>query len=197
MPCLAAPTVFSFPPPRATLPPVRFAPALLLCLTGCLSAEGFPSDPAPLSRPLVRTGNAWADCYRRFQPGEDPAADLARLGEACAAPGGLHPLGAVHEGAEQGAGDPPERFLFRARRGCYRAFALGGPGVVDLDLAVYDPQGQLAGGDVSRDRWPVVPPRGPLCVEKDGVYTVAVAVARGRGDYLLQIWGTDHELAHP
>jgi hypothetical protein len=180
------PPLFSFSPPRATLPPVRFAPGILICLVACAPAELFPDSPAPLQR----TGNAWADCYRRFQPGGDPTADLARLGEACAAPGGLHPLGAVHEGAEQGAGDPPERFLFRARRGCYRAFALGGPGVVDLDLAVYDPQGKLAGGDVSRDRWPVVPPRGPLCVERDGIYTVAVAVARGRGDYLLQIWGT-------
>ncbi len=89
----------------------------------------------------------------------------------------------------QGEGDPPERFLFRARRGCYRAFALGGPGVVDLDVAMYDPQGRLAAGDVSRDCWPVVPPRGPLCVESDGVYTVTVAVARGRGDFLLQMWG--------
>ncbi len=185
-PRLAGPILFSFVPPRATLPPVRFAPGLLICLVACAPAELFPDAPPP----LLRTGNAWADCYRRFQPGEDPAADLARLGEACAAPGGLHPLGAVHQGAEQGASDPPERFLFRARRGCYRAFALGGPGVVDLDLAVYDPQGKLAGGDVSRDRWPVVPPRGPLCVEKDGVYTIAVAVARGRGDYVLQIWGT-------
>jgi hypothetical protein len=173
-------------------PAVRFAPGILICLAGCLPA-GILHDGDRDGRPLARTGNAWADCYRRFQPGDDPAADLARLGEACAAPGGLHPVGALHEGAEQGPGDPPERFAFRARRGCYRAFALGGPGVVDLDVAVYDPQGRLAGGDVSRDRWPVVPPRGPLCVESSGVYTVAVAVARGRGDYLLQMWGTAKE----
>ena len=65
------------------------------------------------------------------------------------------------------------------------------PGVTDLDLAVYDPDGHIAGGDVSRDRWPVVPPRGPLCVEQEGVYTLAVSVARGRGDYVLEIWGTE------
>jgi hypothetical protein len=165
---------------------VRLAHALLIGLTCCLPAPfASPDNPAP----PARTGNAWADCYRRFQPGDDPAADLARLGEACAAPAGLTPLGAPHAGNEQGQGDPPERLTFAVRRGCYRAFAVGSLGVDDLDIAIYDPEGQIAAGDVSRDRWPVVPPRGPLCVEREGVYTVAVAVARGRGDYLLQLWG--------
>jgi hypothetical protein len=62
--------------------------------------------------------------------------------------------------------------------------------VRDLDVAIYDPEGRLAAGDVSRDRWPVVPPRGPYCAGEDGVHTIAVAVTRGDGDYLLQIWGT-------
>jgi hypothetical protein len=155
---------------------------IFLSLPACL-----PDEPeAPV---LARTGNVWADCYRRFQPGDDPAADLDSLGAACAAKAGMHPLGEPYQGAEQGAGDRAERLTIRVRRGCYRAFAVGGPGVDDLDLAFYDPAGQLAAGDASRDRWPVVPPRGPLCVE-GGVYTVAVAVARGRGDYVLQIWGT-------
>jgi hypothetical protein len=164
------------------IPAVRAALAVAFSLTACLPAEAEP----PV---LARTHNVWADCYRRFQPGGDPAADLGSLGEACAAPAGMHPLGEPYQGAEQGAGDAAERLTLRIHRGCYRAFAVGGPGVDDLDLAFYDPAGRLAAGDVSRDRWPVVPPRGPLCVE-GGVYTVAVAVARGRGDYVLQIWGT-------
>jgi hypothetical protein len=163
---------------------VLVALAALLALAGCLPA----SEPEPA--PLVHTGNAWADCYRRFQPGEDRAADLEALGRACAAPAGLRPVGAPYAGAEQSAlRDPPERLVFHARPGCYRAIAVGGPGVVDLDVAVYDPEGRLAAGDVSRDRWPVVPPRGPLCLPRGGDYTVAVAVVRGRGDFLLQIWG--------
>ncbi len=112
------------------------------------------------------------------------------LGEACAAPAGMRPL-ALHQGAEQAAGGRPEHLSFHAHRGCYRAFAVGGLGVGDLDVAVYDPEGRLAAGDVSRDRWPIVPPRGPLCIEGDGVYTVAVAVTQGRGDFVLQIWGTE------
>ena len=141
-------------------------------------------------RPLARTGNVWSDCYRRFQPGADAAADLATLAEACAAPAGMRMV-VSHQGADQGAGGKPERLSFPVRRGCYRAFAVGGPGVADLDVAIYDPDGQIAAGDVSRDRWPIVPPRGPLCVEREGAYTVAVAVTRGSGDFVLQIWGVD------
>ena len=171
---------------------MRAAVVLALALAGCLP-ETSATDPGP----LARTGNVWADCYRRFQPSDDPAADLDRLGAACAAPGGLRPLGEPQAGAAQAAGDPPERFSFRVRRGCYRAFAVGGAGVTDLDLVFYDPHGRLAAGDVSRDRWPVVPPRGPLCVEEEGVYTVSVAVARGRGEYVLQIWGAGQKAGLP
>jgi hypothetical protein len=175
------------PRPRAFryAPAVRAAPGILIVLAACLPAEAPDTTPGP----LARTGNVWADCYRRFSPGDDAAADLGRLGEACSAPAGLRPLGDAYQGAPQGAGDPPERLAFRMRPGCYRAFAVGGAGVDDLDLAFYDPEGRLAAGDVSRDRWPVVPPRGPLCIDKAGVYTVVVAVARGQGDYLLQVWG--------
>jgi hypothetical protein len=164
---------------------LRIAALALLITVGC--APAIDAAP-PEARPLARTGNAWADCYRRFEPTSDAAADVARLGEACAAPAGMHPL-ASHLGAAQGAGDPAERFTFHARRGCYRAIAVGGPGVRDLDVAVYDPEGRLAAGDVSRDRFPVVPPRGPLCLEREADYTVAVAVIRGRGEYVFQLWG--------
>ena len=157
---------------------------VVVSLAGCISAT--PEDAQP--RLLAQTSNVWADCYRRFQPGGDDAADLAALAESCAAPAGMHEI-AAHVGAEQRAGDSPERLAFRAARGCYRVFAVGGPGVDDLDVAVYDGNGRLAAGDVSRDRWPIVPPRGPRCIEEEGAYTVAVSVAHGRGDYVLSIWG--------
>lgn len=157
--------------------------AVLLGLTACL--------PEP-SRPVVRerTGNVWADCYRRFRTAGDREEDLARLASACAIPARMRPLGPAHAGA-QGEADPAERLVFLARRGrCYRAFAVAGPGVDDLDVAVYDAGGHLVAGDVTGDRFPIVPPRGPLCAPDDGRYTLAVSVRRGHGDYLLQLWGT-------
>ena len=173
---------------------VRFTPGLLLLVTACApSGDAFVpaiEDPPP----LARTGNAWSDCYRRFQPTSDPAGDLDRLAAACAAPAGMRALTPLHDGAAQGASDAAERFQIRVRKGrCYRAFAVGAPGVEDLDVAVYDASGQLAAADVSRDRWPVVPPRGPACAEHDGLFTVAVAVRRGYGPYVMQVWGTDRE----
>jgi hypothetical protein len=173
---------------------VRRALPLVLCLTGCLpdADPRAPSDhetPAP----LARTGNAWADCYRRFQPSDDPSADLARLAQACAAPAGLVPVGLPITGS-QTAHERVERFSFRARKGrCYRAFAVGAPGVRDLDVAFFDAAGSLVTADVSRDRWPVVPPRGPLCAERDQLYSVVVTVTRGGGDYVVQIWGSPRE----
>ena len=204
MTALAGPPGSSFPvvfAQRAVYPRgvmLRGGVLLLFCLAGCLPApEGDTRADSPAgslaaapASALTRTGDAWSDCYRRFQPGGDPAVDLARLADACAVPAGMGPVTPLHEGA-QTAADAPERLLFRARRGrCYRAFAVGAPGVEDLDVAVYEPDGHLAAGDVSRDRWPVVPPRGPMCAEHDAVYTIAVAVTRGSGAYVLQIWGT-------
>lgn len=171
---------------------MRFSGVLLaIALAGCLPAsEPGARDDRPL-RP-ARTGNPWVDCYRRFEPTADALNDLERLGAACAAPAGMRAIGPIHDGAEQSGEGRPERFVFRARAGrCYRAFAVGAPSVEDLDLAVYDPDGKLAAADVSRDRWPVVPPRGLACAERDGLYTIAVSVARGSGPYVMQVWGAD------
>jgi hypothetical protein len=161
---------------------VRAVLVLLVTIaSGCVARDEGPP-------PLARTGDRWADCYRHFQPEGDATSDLERLGQVCAAPMGLSFLTSF-EGAEQRARGAPEQLRLRARRGCYRAFAIGGPGVSDLDVAVYDPRGNLVAADVSRDAWPVVPPRGPLCVNEDGTLTVSVSVARGAGGYLLAIWG--------
>jgi hypothetical protein len=128
-------------------------------------------------------------CYRGFQPGNDAPADLARLTGACGAPNGLGAVTPVRIGDAQTQDDPAERFTFRARAGrCYRFFSVGEQGVADLDLAVLDPAGRLAAADVSGDRFPVVPPRGPLCMEREGIYTVEVAVVQGSGRFVLQVW---------
>lgn len=184
------------------------------CLAGCLPAppEAPPArEPQPRAMSLAlddasarsaaneasdapsraRSGDGWTDCYAGFEPSSDPVSDLARLTAACAAPARMRPVTPVHVGHAADEGAPPEKLAFRARRGrCYRAFAVGAPDALDVDVALYDPEGRIAAGDVSRDRFPVVPPRGPLCAPRSGVYTVAIAITRGRGDYVFQIWGT-------
>jgi hypothetical protein len=149
---------------------------------------------APAARALAdRTGNPWADCYRAFQPADDATVDLEHLTLACGARLGLAPLTPVHVGSQRQQGKS-EHLLVSMRRGrCYRAFAVGQPGVIDLDLAIFDPQGGLVAGDLSRDRWSLAPPRGPLCPARSGRYALDIAVTEGAGEYLVQLWGTPQE----
>ncbi len=139
-----------------------------------------------------KLGGPWVSCYATFQPTGDARADLGRLAAGCGRPTGLAPITPVRTGEAQGREDPVERFTFQARGGrCYRFFAVASAEVGDLDVAVLGPDGRLAANDVSRDKWPVVPARGPLCVDDDGVYTIEVAVAEGTGSYALEVWGSE------
>jgi hypothetical protein len=152
------------------------------------------SDATPARRALAdRTGNPWADCYRAFQPVDDATVDLAHLTRLCGAALNLAPLTPVHAGSQREQGKS-ERLMVSMRRGrCYRAFAVGQRGVVDLDLAIFEPGGGLVAADLSRDRWSVAPPRGPFCPARSGRYTLDVAVTEGAGEYLVQVWGTAPE----
>ncbi len=151
-------------------------------------------DETPARRALAdRTGNPWADCYRAFQPEGDATVDLDRLTRLCGAALKLAPLTPVHVGSQREQGKS-ERLLVSMRRGrCYRAFAVGQRGVVDLDLAIFAPGGGLVAADLSHDRWSVAPPRGPLCPARSGRYVVDIAVTEGSGEYLVQVWGTPEE----
>ncbi len=193
-------------------PPVRAIPTLVLAsfaLAGCPRvapptsperevgelALDEPEREAPFDddervQSSGKLGGVWSACYRGLRPEGEPIASLGRLAAACAKPTGLAAVTPVKIGETQGADDPADRFAFRARGGrCYRVFAVGDDGVDDLDVAVLDPDGRLAAADVSRDRFPVVPPRGPLCAPRDTVYTLEVAVVKGRGAYALQVYG--------
>lgn len=174
--------------------PVLLAPALL---TGCLASSPEPPAGSPDATDVgthaaerAGRGDLWTRCYSGFQPTGSAPTDLARLTAACGPPAGLTALTTVYSGAVQAEDAPSERVLFRAHGGrCYRFFSVGGDGVTDLDMAVLAPDGRLAAADASRDRFPVVPPRGPLCAPRDGVYAVDIAVQKGSGGFVLQVWG--------
>lgn len=154
--------------------------------------EKRPFSDAEKAQSRGQLGGVWVQCYRLFQPQGDARADLARLTAQCGRPTGLVPVTPVRDGEPQAAEDAVERFVFRARAGrCYRIFAVGAPDVTDLDVAVLDARGNLAAADLSHDRWPVVPPRGPLCFDKEGVYTIEVGVIQGSGGYALQVLGDE------
>jgi hypothetical protein len=136
-----------------------------------------------------KLGGVWVSCYSTFLAEGDPTSSLARLAEACGKATGMRATAPARSGEAQNEEDAVERFTFPARaNGCYRVYAVGAAEVVDLDVALVDPAGKVAASDRSATRWPVVPARGPICAEAEGVYTVEVAVTRGRGPFALQVW---------
>lgn len=67
---------------------------------------------------------------------------------------------------------------------CTTLVALGGEGVVDLDLALIDPEGEIVARDGTRD------PQATLraCVSTAGTYTLVVKMTRGAGSFVTGAW---------
>lgn len=171
--------------------PVRTRTLLVLlaatALSGCAHTEG----DAPSETPSAEPPPYDPSCAESFQPSVETASDLVRLTSACAAPAGLEAVTPVKVGSKQGQGAETERFSFRGRAGrCYRVFAVGGPDVKDLDIAVIDDEGRLAAADLSNDRFPIAPPSGFLCLGSDQLFTIQIGVMAGSGSYLVQVWGS-------
>ncbi|MEJ7731920.1 MAG: hypothetical protein WKG00_22260 [Polyangiaceae bacterium] len=136
-----------------------------------------------------KLGGVWVSCYSTFLAEGEPTSALSRLAAACGKATGMRAVAPARRGEPQNEEDAVERFTFPARaNGCYRVYAVGAAEVIDLDVALVDPAGKVAANDRSATRWPVVPARGPICAEAEGVYTVEVAVTRGRGPFALQVW---------
>lgn len=130
-------------------------------------------------------------CSEGFQPAQDTASDLDRLAASCAQSIGLIAITPVFTGAFQDASSAAERLQFKGRKDhCYRILSVGEAGIADLDIAVFDSEGRLAAADVSSDRFPMVPPRGFLCLKQEETFTIEIASQQGAGRYLLQVWGS-------
>jgi len=74
---------------------------------------------------------------------------------------------------------------------CYKIIGVGGPGVIDLDLKLYDPSNQVIDEDVATDNYPVIGLRQdhPLCPQTAGQYRLEVVMYQGQGDFGVQVFG--------
>lgn len=99
----------------------------------------------------------------------------------------MSPLAPAYQGTLAQGEEQTHRFSLE-RGQCVRAFAVGGAGLVDLDLTVVDPRGVPLGADGIDDRWPILPPDGTLCVVAGGPHELRVAARKGAGDYAAQLW---------
>ena len=89
----------------------------------------------------------------------------------------------------QAAANLPQTFPFQAEANhCYRVYAQAADGIKDLDLAIKDSTGAIAGEDTTDDPSPVVLEDGAVCFKEADSASVVVSVGMGKGAFALQIW---------
>jgi hypothetical protein len=71
---------------------------------------------------------------------------------------------------------------------CYRVVGLAEPTVTDLDIAVMDSAGKLAGEDLNDSNDAIVMEESAICFKQDDAANVNVAVAKGQGKWAVGIW---------
>lgn len=86
-------------------------------------------------------------------------------------------------------GQPGVTEKIKAARGaCYRVFAVGGPGVTDLDVEVRSSRGAVIASDGGEDAWPIVQPDRPFCALEDDNVTVEISASKGAGRFAAEVW---------
>jgi len=121
-------------------------------------------------------------------PATDPAAEVARIGRACAAATHMHAVAAPIQG-KGGQGQPAQAFKFKAEAGrCYRIVAATAPTVKNVELLVVDSDGAVA--DEARSDEPRVAAAadGAICFKSGDDAQAVVSVGAGDGAFALQIW---------
>ncbi|MCS6797408.1 MAG: hypothetical protein NZ898_02565 [Myxococcota bacterium] len=73
---------------------------------------------------------------------------------------------------------------------CFRIVAVGGQGVTDLDLFLFDPAGVQVQQDTAVDAYPVLGLNAPICPERAGAYRVQVRMFAGAGEFGVQVYRT-------
>ncbi|MCA9629971.1 MAG: hypothetical protein KC766_20010 [Myxococcales bacterium] len=168
--------------------------ALLAALPGCTSSTRADSktsanvEPAPAKS--SRTEPIWLRCTEGFKPTGLLDNDIKRLARACAESLNMGPITPVHK-ATQSEKQPADVYTFYVPRAgdCFRVVSIGDSHIEDLDLLLRTPEGEVVAGDLTHDKFPVLPPYGPLCIDEPGMYFLEVSVFSGSGHYAVQVWG--------
>lgn len=176
--------VLSAPPPRVARPPS----GLLLGAGEGDGDAGSAVDPDLPPLP-VRVGGPWVRCYGNFRLTGEPLKDLTRLGLLCGPENGMRratpkPI----EGHVKEGGPGVEEKLRAFRGACYRVFAVGGPGIINLDVTVRSSRGATIATDGGEDAWPIVQPDRPFCALEDDLISVEISARRGEGQFAAEVW---------
>lgn len=140
--------------------------------------------------PPVRVGGPWVRCYGNFRLSGDPLKDVTRLSLLCGPANGMRRLSpkAIEGHVAEGGAIVTEK-LPLVRGACYRVFAVGGPGIINLDVVMRSSRGVMLATDGSEDAWPIVQPDRPVCaLEDDDGASVEISARRGAGRFAAEVW---------
>jgi len=71
---------------------------------------------------------------------------------------------------------------------CFKIIGVGGAGVTDLDLFLFDPQGTQMQEDTATDAYPVLGLNHAICPDLAGSYRVRVRMFEGGGEFGVQVF---------
>jgi hypothetical protein len=71
---------------------------------------------------------------------------------------------------------------------CFKIIGVGGAGVTDLDLFLFDPQETQVQQDTATDAYPVLGLNHSICPDLAGSYRVRVRVFEGAGEFGVQVF---------
>lgn len=168
--------------------------SLLCALPGCSASTSASArasaDLQPAPAKSSRTEPIWLRCTDGFKPTGLLDNDIKRLGRDCAESLNMGPITPVLK-AKQSEKQPADVYTFYVPRAgdCFRVVSIGDSHIEDLDLLLRTPEGEVVAGDLTHDRFPVLPPYGPLCIDDPGMYFLEVSVFEGSGHYAVQVWG--------
>lgn len=159
-------------------------------------ATSAAAAPAPAPKPgstkaSAKNDPAWAACHQNFKPkgkDKDVSKDVAALAKSCAKATKLKQVGKTIT-AKQSDSGPPQTYPLKAQANkCYRVYAQAGDGIKDLDVAIKDSTGAVAGEDSTDSATAIVLDDGAVCFKEADAAEVVVSVGSGSGAYALQIW---------
>ncbi len=184
----AVPLAFTFKPFSRTSQTARFGigdiagigevPDVLVLPRGLAGRPGTPDSDGPEG----------LDCLKGYARSGDASRDLSQLVDACGLTPDMKPWSPVQT-EHQRQSDPPDAFVFSLEAGkCYRAFAVGGEGVEEIDTRWRGPGGALVAHDYHSGSWAVLTPESPFCIVTSGNYELVVSIEKGAGQLAVQLW---------
>lgn len=148
----------------------------------------------PMQQPGMQPGMQQAPTQpgmQPMQPGMQPSGDfigsqLQMRQQQFAA--GMNPVMPAARGTLATSGTQNYSVPLQAGH-CYKIIGVGGVGVQDLDLKLYDPSNTAVDQDIATDNFPVIGLQRPLCPSVAGQYRLEVVMYAGQGEYGVQVFG--------